>query len=304
VRALFLLLFACGSPRPIVPPEAYFRVGVDVASEARAVEEALVRAGYTRTQRIVGDEFVALAFVRTADDHRAVRVVTRNGLAVLLDSHESDGVRVRHGDVRLIEQVAHDIDGDGRPEIVVARDGDPTCIAVLRVTDTGAVRAARIESGAVAEGACASSLEDIDGDRRPEALVTLAWPELSIGDRVPSIRAVLVWSDGAWIANGTPEAFAERERTARITALERARNTRDLSDVHRLAIELAAIANLTGAPRASQLARYDEALAGLVLREEELARVREVRARIAAGWAVLHPDPETPSDHVEEGTER
>lgn len=302
MRSWFLLALACSSPPAEIPPETFLRVGVDVEGEAREVEGALTRAGYTLAQRIDGEGFVALSFVRATDDHRAIRIVTRVGVAVLLDSHESDGVRERHGAIRLLAQENADVDGDGRPEIVVARDGeDGVCLAVLRIAESGRARAVRIEAGAVADGACACCLEDVDGDGRPEALVDLSWPELAIGDRVPSVRAALVWTDGAWIANGTPDVFAGRERAARAEALSRAREANDVATASRIGIELAAIANMTGATIAAQLARYDEAIAGLAPSDEELPYIQQARARIAAGWAVLQaPDPAD----VEEGTER
>src|SRR5690606_26313548 len=163
---LTLALAGCGAPREPPLLERWVRVGTDPEREAEAVARGLEAGGYRATQRIAGDGFVALAFVREADDRRAVRVITRIGVAVALDSHETDGVRIRHGAVRLIETGARgdDVDLDGRPEVVVARDGEEgTCIAVIRIAEDGRPSAPAIEAEALAPGRCASSLEDVDG---------------------------------------------------------------------------------------------------------------------------------------------
>lgn len=287
---LALLLAACGAPRPGRAPEEYLRVGVDPASEADAVARALEAAGFEETQRVSGSGFVALAFARGSDGRRAVRVVTRIGVAVALDSHESDGVRVRHGHVRLVEHGAaeHDLDRDGRPEVVVARaeDGGGECLAIIRLFPDGRARAARVEAENVAPGSCASALDDVDGDGRVEVIVEVGWPALALSaSSVPALRVALGAEEGGWRAGATPAAFVERERAERRRALADARARLDVAAASRLGVELAALANVAGATPDAQVRWYDEALAGLVLREDERDRVRAVRAYIAAGWA-------------------
>ena len=193
-RALLsLALMGCGatSEEPLL--ERWVRVGTDPEREAEAVTRGLAAGGYRATQRIAGEGFIALAFVREADDRRAVRVITRIGVAVALDSHETDGVRTRHGAVRLVETGASDVDGDGRPEVVVARDGEEgTCIAVIRIAEDGRPSAPAIEADALAPGRCASSLEDVDGDGAQEAIMELAWPALAIAPtEIPALRVAL-----------------------------------------------------------------------------------------------------------------
>lgn len=284
-----VVALGCGSPSTRRAPEDYLRVGVDPSGEASLVVEALEGAGFALTQRIEAPAFIALAFVRESDGHRAVRVVTRVGVAVALDSHETDGVRVRHGEVRLVEPDGedHDLDGDGRPEVVLARaQDDHDCLAIIRLYEDGRARAARIEAENVAPGSCASALRDVDGDGRLEAIVELEWRALALSDAsVPSLSVALAASEGGWRAGAMPAEYEARERASRRAALADARARLDVASANRIGVELAALANLAGAPLAAQVRAYDEALAGLVVGQSVLDRVRAVRAYIAAGWA-------------------
>ena len=268
--------------------EDFIRVGVDPVEEAARVEETLTRAGWERTRRIDGEGFVALAFAR--NDRRAVRITTSRGIAVALDSHEPDGVRLRHGAVSLIEGDASDLDGDGRVDVVVSREeGSERCLAVLRIAEDGDATVAPIEAEALAPGACASELADIDGDGVVEALVTLRWPDLAIDGQVATLTAVLVLEDGGWRAGPMPVAYVEREEASRRDALMAARAARDVPSAARLGVELAALAHSSGAALSAQIARLDAALSGLVLTETQAAEVAAVRAVIAAGWQAPTP---------------
>ncbi len=272
--------------------EDWIRVGVDPESEAAAEIATLEGAGYRTVDRIDGDGFVAVGFVREGDGRRAVRVVTRLGVAVALDSHETDGVRVRHGTVRLVDLHApeNDVDRDGHPEVVVARAGDEgECVAVVRIDDEGRVGPVPIGADAVSPGSCASELRDVDGDGALEAIVALRWPDLAIDGEVPSLRVALVPRAGGWPADAMPVAYEAAEREAREAALVVARRERRVSRASRIGVEPAALANLRGAPVAAQVARYDEALSGLVLEPEERDRIEAVRGVIAAGWAAREP---------------
>jgi hypothetical protein len=287
------LLAGCASGPEPVRLEDWMRVGVDPAAEAARVAGTLRDAGFEVRQRAEGEAFVALAFARP-DGRKAIRVVTRRGVVVALDSHEADGVRERHGAVRLVALDAergHDVDGDGRPEVVVARDADgASCLAIVRLAADGRATVAPTDAEALAPGACPAALEDVDGDDVREALVELRWPQLALEPRaVPSLRAALVHDDGAWRASGMPVVYAARERRRREEALTEARRALDVAEAVRLAVELAALAHLTGASVAAQVERFDGALAGLVLTEAQLARVEAIRAVIGAGWQADAP---------------
>src|SRR5690606_32239466 len=132
------------------------------------------------------------------------------GVVVALDSHETDGVRERHGAVRLVDPGVrgHDIDGDGDPEVVVARrSAAGECLAVVRIASDGSARALPIEAEGVAPGSCASALEDVDGDGSLEAIVELSWPRLALGANVPAVRVALMSANGGWRAGAMPIGY-------------------------------------------------------------------------------------------------
>lgn len=280
---------ACGGGPEPVRPEDWLRVGVDPVEEARVVEGRLTESGWGTAQRVEGEGFVALAFEHP-DGRRAVRVVTSRGVAVALDSHEPDGIRERHGPVSLVELDEADVDRDGRPEVVAARDQDGgRCIAILQVGGDGLVQVAPTDAEELAPGACPSALEDVDGDGVREVLVELRWPELALDEAAPTVRAALVADEGAWRATGAPVSYLERETERRLGLLARARQRLDVAASARIAVELAALAHLGGASPAAQVRRFDDALAGMVLTEAEQARVAEIRAVLAAGWRAPEP---------------
>lgn len=249
--------------------------------------QTLEQGGYRLAQRAEAPEVIALAFVRD-DGRRAIRVVSRIGVAVALDSHESDGVRLRHGNVRLWEPGVGDIDRDGRSEIVVAREeAGERCIAIIRIEEDGRPTAPPIGTDIVAPGRCPSALEDVDGDGRLEVIVELEWPELAMDPHeIPSLRVALGAREGGWPAGPMPFEYEQREREEREARLAEARARFDVPLASRLGVELAALANLAGATFAAQAARYDQALAGLVLREHERDMADAIRAFIARGWGV------------------
>lgn len=280
---LALALGACAaSPEPL-RLEDFMRVGVDPNEEAAHVRATLEAAEWVMTTRLEGEGWVALAFARA--EERAVRVVSRRGVVAALDSHELDGLLVRHGRISLVEREDPDVDGDGRADIVVAREeGGVRCLAVLRVDASGEASAAEDDAEAIHSGSCVERLEDIDDDGQLEAMVPLAWPDLAMGDEVAAVEVVLTPRDGDFRAEGLPAAYLERERGVRLAALEGAQARRDVPAATRLAVELAALAHLSGAVPAAQVRRFDEALSGLVLSEAERDRVAEIRAVISSEW--------------------
>ena len=270
------------------------RVGVSVQDEAAQVRATLEAAGWRTTRTVEGEGFVALAFGR-APSERAVRVITRRGVVVSLDSHEPDGVRGRHGLVSIAEGPPADLDGDGRVELVVQRvlppergatsaPGERRCLSALRIGADGDASVIPADAGALREGACISRFEDVDADGAQDAIVRVTWAELSTAERLASVDVVLLFTSGAWRAGAMPVAFVSAERRARAAGLERARAAHDVDSAVSLAVEVAAFAHLTGAVLAAQVRRFDDALSGLVLTDEQRDRVAWIRAFIAAGW--------------------
>lgn len=285
LRNLLVLacVVACSAPRPD-PLTHWIRVGTDARVEAERLVASLERAGYTLEHRIESPRFVALGFVRGADERRAIRVVTRLGVAVSLDSHESDGVRVRHGPVRLVRSPSL---GPEDGQLLVARDGpDGACLSIVQIDPEGRPSVPLIEAEHLATGACATDVADLDGDGRPELVVGLTWPDLALSEvEVPQVQVPLVARAGAWRAEGIPSDLETSEQVRLARALAEARRALDVARASRLGVERAALAHLTGASREVQLARYDAALAGLVLRPDQRDQVIRVRAYIAGGWS-------------------
>lgn len=304
VRLLALTLVGCaGAPEP-VRFEDWLQVGVDAEAEAEAVERQLTSGGFTRTTRLESPRFVALAFTRE-DGRRAARVVTSRGVVASLDSHEPDGVRERHGAVRLLELEGltdHDLDGDGSPEVVVARDEEGrVCHAVLRIDEEGRALAVPDDAAELTPGGCVTGFADVDGDGAFEALARLSWPELAL-DAVPRVDAVLVAHEGGYRARGVPAVHQTRERESREQALQVAHTRLNVPEALRLGVELAALAHLDGAAIGAQVARFDRAMQGLVLTRGQLVVVRRARRWIAAGWraAGTRDTPAVRSDGQEE----
>lgn len=267
-------------------------VGVDPADEAGRVVRTLEAAGYQVTERTDAREFVALVLER-ADGRRAVRVISSRGVVVALDSHEPDGVRLRHGNVGLIHFDAdrgHDVDGDGRPELVLTSgDDEPPCMTIVRIGADGRAMIASVQAEVLAPGACPTGLEDVDGDGVREVLVELRWPQLSLDEQVPAVRAPLLYEEGAWRAAGMPPVYEQRERAWREAALEEARRAPDVPRSLRLAVELAALAHLSEAPLAAQVERFDRALDELTLTAAQAESVARIRDVIRRGWRATEP---------------
>ncbi len=284
-----VLLVACAAVPDGLPAERFLRVGVSPQDEAASVRAALEAAGWETTREVESARFLALAF-RRGEEGRAVRVITSRGVVAALDSHEPDGIRARHGRVTLAEPATRDVDGDGDEELIVLREGGASpCLAVLRFEADGSARAIADEAAPLRAGACVARLEDVDGDGSIEAIVPLDWPELSMAEPAASIDVALGARDGGWRADAIPVAWAQRARQAREEALAAVRTARDVGRTVNVAVELAALAHLTGASVAAQTERFDAALSGLVLTDAERDRVTEIRAVIAAGWR--EPEP-------------
>ena len=297
--ALLAATSACGgSEGPRVPDYSeWLHAGVDPRAEAQALSEGLARAGFRETRRIEGERWVALE-ARTEDDRRAIRVVTRIGAALVLDSHDDRGLAVRHGAIELAVPPlpeGHDLDRDGLDEIVVgARIDDRTCLLPFRVQEDDTVLPVPPDLGALEGDTCVERLEDVDGDGRLDGVAVVRFRDLARRD-VPSIEVPLMLDLQARMRAGPPPiAWTAEQRGIRTRALQTARAARELDTVLRLAIELAALASTENASTETQLGIFDRAIAGMVWTIDLAGDVVAARRLIDAGWSPARPDPDPP----------
>jgi hypothetical protein len=284
--ALVFLVTGCGERGRPVDPLDYIRVGADPSVEAAQVVRGLGEHGYRVVARDEADGFVALGFARAEPVAEAVRVVTRRGLVVVLDTPREEAPHLFG--VRILPD-AGDLDGDGRPEVAVAVDDralDRTCISVVRVRDDGLALELPIERPPGDDDACIEALRDVGGDRRPEALLVVRFVTLARA-APPAVelayRAVRAGGfERAPLAVYGDHARAEQAR--RDAALAEARRALDVDRAYALAVELAALARFRGEETSEQLRVFDAALAGLVLTPSQSRSVDDARRFIAAGW--------------------
>lgn len=284
VVAMLLTFAACGGAGPHMPDYTeWIRAGVDPRLEADAIVAGLARAGFHETRRIETEAWIAIE-ARTADDRRAIRVVTRIGAALVLDSHEDAGLMMRHGQIELVDPPlaqGHDLDGDAHDEILVGAEADDRlCLLPFRVAGDGTIAPVAPDLGALASEACVERLEDIDGDQRLDGIAVLR-----VRDLAPDLEArveipVMLDAHARMSATALPIAWSEREREARAVALERARTIHDARAVLRLAVELATIARIEGGSTQRQLAAFDRAIAGTVWPADLAEDAVSARARL------------------------
>jgi hypothetical protein len=141
------LLCACGASQPPGPyygDEQYLVLGVRPDAEAIALALQIEATGYGLSRQLNGQNFTALGFADEEGLPSKVRVVTSRGITLALDSEAADalheGMRYELLDAPLLE--THDADGDGFEEVFVEAQpasGEPPCILVYRVRDSGFV---------------------------------------------------------------------------------------------------------------------------------------------------------------------
>jgi hypothetical protein len=258
---------------------------VDPQAETAALRRRLTAAGWGLTAVRSGTTSRAFGARRDGDPPLSlVRVVTARGVALALDSHETDGFRLRHGPVEVRVELPPDVDGDGAEEVLVRR-GDG-CLEVYRVLEGGFVTPVATEAARVDRDACPTRAADLEGDGVLELLVPLAWPELALdASAIPAIEVPLTADGGAWRAGRPHVAWLAAERAAREAALEEAVRRLDRAAVQRAAVERAALAHLAGASLSRQLADYDADTGRVVFGEAEVPRLDRTRERVASGWA-------------------
>lgn len=256
---------------------------MDPADEAEQVAVGLTQAGWTPTGRVTGASFVALAFENAARGETTVRVITRRGIGLAMDVPGEESAEP----VGLVADAGGDVDGDGREELFLWRS-DPLherrCHAAVRIDAQGFVTPVAADLGPYGPDACIEELRDLDGDAAPEALVVWRFPDLSRGS-IPGVLVPLSLDAAGWRARRAGlDAFFAAERERRDRAISDARAARDLGRAYVLAVEVAAIERVRGAPMRAQVVAFDEALSGLVLTEPDARALAEARDHIAGGW--------------------
>lgn len=287
--ALALCALGCSGSRSHLPDYSeWLHAGVDPQAEADALLAGLERAGYALASRIDGEGWIALD-ARRGEEVRAIRVVTSRGAALVLDSHEPDGVLPRHGRISLVAP-ARDLDADGDDEIVVgAEHGEQTCLLPFRVADDGEIRPLVPDLGELGPDACVESFRDVDENGRLEAIAVVRLPSLARAE-IPAVDAPLELDEQGHFRAGPPAVrFVEQERAARAAALDAAVAEADVERVYRLAIELAALARIAGNATEAQLAAFDSAIARIAVGAAIAPDVEAARALIARGWTVAEP---------------
>lgn len=276
-----LLAAGCGGAGgPSVPDAVLLPVGVDPAAEADRVAAGLARAGYAVVGRRTGDGWAAVAL---ADGERsAVRVTTRLGVRVALDAGPGD----TFDRLALFEPPAgrDDLDGDGRPEIVLeARDRrfDRRCLRLLRVLDTGRVAGVPVPAALAPGEVCLVGLVPGPAGVSPFAVAHL--PDLARA-AVPFVEVPLGFRGGALVpaAPGPARAFWDRAAGARREALAAARAALDVETFYRLAVELAVLERLRGAAGEATARAFEARFADLVLTPSRRASVDDARRALAA----------------------
>ena len=278
----------CIGARQRPDPLDRIRVGVDPVAESLEVVRALERGGWVLESRVAGRTFVALVLVRsegpeTEGPETAVRIVTRRGTALAVDSAEAA--------LRLVEPPVappHDLDGDGLEEILLGRQ-DATqgrlCLRTLTVGREGALSVAEEVLPSLGDDACVEEVRDVLPESGPEALSVHRFHRLSRG-LAPAIAVPLVFERGGWTPVGRARAapFHRAGAAARREGLAVARQALDVERAYVLAVELAALARSLGAGRREQVLIFDDAVRGLVLSESLARSVANARSHVAAGW--------------------
>jgi len=278
--AVFIALAGCGGEQEnaaITHDLGVLGGGVDPGIEAEAVATGLERSGYVIGTELEGQGWVAFDATHDRDGRTAIRVITRRGMAVVLDVPESE--RERGIALRRVTGIA---------ELVVAR-ADPAhdreCLVLLRVEDDGRVSQVPLELGRFGADACVEAIQDVGSDERPELLTRIRADALSRGE-VPTVTAVLEVR-GEGYSPAPPNAFRafwETEEGRIREALADARSRLDIELAYRSAVELAVMARETGGSDERQLSAFDEALRGLVLTEAQARGVAAARTHVADGW--------------------
>jgi hypothetical protein len=150
VARLLAAALGCGCasqpPSPFFQDERYLVLGVDPDAETDALARQLEASGFRIVERLRGRNFSALGAAGPDGLPAKVRVVTARGIALALDpGARGHGQPVqRYALLPPPSDETHDADGDGFEEVfvhVLPDTGEPPCIQVYRVLDSGFVDA-------------------------------------------------------------------------------------------------------------------------------------------------------------------
>lgn len=296
--ALLLLFSACVKPpqSPFFGDENYIHVGVDPFAEAKELTRVYAERGEPLALKIAGKDFTALGFMDRSGNSTRARVVTVRGIEVALDPEGSTPLSAAKSYALIAGPFSEtqDVDRDGFEEVFIERrSGGQRCLLVYRVRDVGFVDAVPVEVHSFGRDLCPSAVQDVDGDGRAELLVEVTLPEFELDD-TPEVRAVLWAVDHRFVLDAEREKLdqylgaqaEERER-----ALAHANPRRDRVEIQRIAVELAALAYLSGASLEDQLAKFDGALSRLKLQKHERQWRMRARERIRHVWTAPAPPP-------------
>ena len=282
---------ACARPSPPdLAPISALRVGVDPAAEARAAAEGFRAAGREVHRELAARDVAAFAAMEPATGRSFVRVYTSRGLALALEAPDD-----AHGAlaVDLFDLAPRDLDGDGRPELVLAADDAARgrrCLTLLRAGESGALEPIAPPLGRYGGESCLEAVGDFAGDQALEALARVRYPALALG-RTPTVPA-LFGGSARWgpLPLGPARAFYAAEDAVRVEALAA---QPPFAERHRLSVERAGLARLLGATSEEQTARFDASLGAV--EPARRARCAATRDFIARGWRPASdraPEPE------------
>jgi hypothetical protein len=283
--ALACLTGACGgAPNAEADPLEQLRFGVAPDEEAHLAVEPLLRAGYRLVARQDGHTFVALELRRGTED-RAIRVITRRGVALALDALEPNQVVVRDGRIELVPHPRpFDLDADGREDLFVgAEHRDHLCVLPLRVDEDGVVQAMPPDLGPLADQEVCIS--------RFEGTGPLATWHLSAEGSPVDLRLEVPFSlssSGRLSLRVPPQVTLDEHLSRTRLALESARRTVDALAWLTAAIEHAAWRRLAGATYDSLTQVLLEDLDGCPLDPSLTAELAEARSRL------VRPPPPRP----------
>ena len=279
-----LVCLACGSQGPgaLEGTEELLRVGVDPSAEADAIEARLYDGGYRRRVRLDGETHSSLAMEHLETGETAVRIVTKAGLALAVEAPAD----TNRSAVGILDLGALDLDGDGAEEVAVFAI-DPArarrCIAIVRIDERWRAREVPLDTADLGGEPCIEAMDDVDGDGRPEAIVVVRYPELSMG--TPP-QVALPYAAPRWtpLPPGAARAFAREQSALRRETLATARQESDVREAYRIGVELAAIARFAGESADAQVHALRSSVEGLTLSSTVELALERVGAFIRRGW--------------------